>query len=256
MKALKKVICVLASVCILLCLASCSAVSEKGGTEAKTEISEEKKTQTGKTTESAEAEITTKAGEEVTLGYFEKAEKLSLGKISEKGYENKSAGFKISSLGESWKEATPKQIASSFNCGIDQDSGKALYSISEDASLYYLCDVMYVNKDDDSVVSVSLLENEKGKNLESILLEDEGNDLVKGFESSQELMYIKIANKKAACKKITYFRTQDIVEIPNLTEYDIFLLSKDKKQAVKIVIVCIEGKTEIDEIVKHFVALE
>ena len=170
----------------MLCLASCSAA--ENGTEEKSEAasSTTNALQTENETK-ASAELQTEAGEEVTLGYAAMAEKLSLGNITKEGYENESAGFKIENLGDSWKETGVNQIANAFDCGIDPDTNKAIYSISEDASLYYLCDVMYTNKDDDSVISVSLLENENGVDLSGVVLEDEGSNLVKGFENSEEL---------------------------------------------------------------------
>lgn len=248
---MKKIICILTLVCVAVSFAACKAETEnKVTTETQSTTLE---VETEPTTEgTTSAEISTSKGEKVTVGAVEKSEKLTLGEISESGYENKSAGLKIENLGDGWKEEEPKQIATAFDSGIDEETGKALYSISEDASLYYLCDVMYVNQNDDSVVSVSLLKNEKGKDLSKIVLEEEGSQDVKGYDAKEELIYLNIAGKKAACKKTVYERSTDIVKLPNVNEYDVFFLSKDKKQAVKVVIVCFDGKTDVNKILEHF----
>ena len=254
---MKKIICILISLSLVLSLAACSSKSKKDETTATTATSSESTsiTAAASTTGATTAvEVPTKKGEKVTLGYVE-SETLTLGEITGNSYENKSAGFRIEDLGDDWKETDVAQIAQAFDGGKDQETGKAIYSISEDGSLYYICDVMYVNVENESVVSVSLLQNEKGQDLTDIVLEDEGNALVKGFKNTNELMYVNIAGKKAVCKKINYTKTKNFAKIPNITEYDIFFMTKDKKQAIKVVIVSLDPNVSLEDIAAHFVAV-
>lgn len=254
---MKRIICIFITLSVAFSLAACAAKENKAETATASTNAESTSTTVpaSKAEEAVSVEVPTKKGEQVTLGSVEGDGKLTLGEITDNGYENKSAGFKIEGLDDSWNETPVNYVVQAFDGGTDPETGKAVYSISEDGSLYYLCDVMYVNKNNESVISVSLLENENGEDLSKIVLEDEGNSLVKGFTNTSELMYINIAGQKAACKKIHYKKTKNFAKIPDVTEYDVFFLSKDKKQAIKVVIVCFGNEVSVEDIAKCFVKI-
>ncbi len=181
---------------------------------------------------------------------------FKLGKVEGNDYINKSAGFKITGLDEKWVQSTPEQISTIYDSGIDEATGKAYSSNSTDGSQNYLYDVLYTNSDSDEVISVSLLEYDGENELDNEIPDYEGSDTIDGFNDSSELLYLDVAGRKTACKKVSYVKTNNVANIPNITEYEFYMMSASKQQVIKIVIVCFEGQDGVEEILKHFVSTE
>ena len=196
-------------------------------------------------------ETPTKNNEEVKISVIKSREKFSLGRTKESGYINESAGFRITGLDEKWKESKPQQISSLFNTGIDADTGKA-YSLEESGGRRYMYDVFYTNVDTDEVISVSLLENDGKNGLSSDIPVNTPDDELDGFTHHSELIYLDFAGEKISCKKIQYSRKKNLIEVPDLTEYEIYMMPAGRNQILKIVIVCYDNKTKIEDMLKHF----
>ena len=224
-------------------------VSCKSDTNKKEDVSGV--TQQAETSKNTENEEETDENE-VTIPVVENAEKFTLGKISENDYINESAGFKITGLDEKWKQSSPQEIANVYDSGIDPSTGKAYSSNSDDGSQNYLYDVLYTNSDSDEVISVSLLEYSGDNELNDVIPINDESDAIDGFLNTSELIYLEVAGKKTACKKITYVKTSNVADIPDVTDYEIYLMSSSCKQVIKIVVVCFEGEEGIEDILKHF----
>ena len=253
---IKKAICIALCVVLALCFSSCKA-DKKGESETETnETQSETVSENNVSTTAAKAEkkaeIIPEIGEDVTITVIKNVEKFELGKIKNNNYYNKSAGFKIVGLDNAWSQSTPEQIAMIYDSGVDPDTGKAYASNSEDGSQNYIYDVMYNNKVTDEVISVSLLEySGDGEGLdEEIPMSDASNE-IEGFNDSAQLIYLNFAGKKAACKKIRYVKQNNIAKIPDLTEYEIYMMSASYRQVLKIVVVCFDGQPDIDDILEH-----
>ncbi len=187
--------------------------------------------------------------EEAVIETLKDKTEFTFGKTEGNEYINESAGFKITGLDEKWKQSTPQQIKSIYGGGIDPSTGKAC---SEDG---YICDVLYTNSESDSVVSVSLIESEEGEFSDEITLND-GSDSMDGFKDSAELVELDLAGRKIPCKKIRYVKEKNIAKVPDVTEYELYLLPSGKKQLIRVVIVCFEEKEKAEDILKHFVSTE
>ena len=220
---MKKIICLALAAAISLCFVSCKAEDAKNKKSAETEI--------------------------VTVQAVEDKEEFTFGKTEGKEYINESAGFKITGLDDKWKESTPQQIKSIYGGGIDPSTGKA------GSPEGYICDVLYTNSETDSVVSVSLLEKE-GEELSDEITVNDGSDSMDGFKDSGEIVTLDFAGRRIPSKKIKYVKEKNIAKVPDITEYELYLLPSGKKQMIRVVIVCFEDKEKAEDILKHFVSLK
>ncbi len=244
---------------LALCFASCKADKKSGGSEGEAAVSESVTKQAQATTKAAnapKAEIIPQNNEDVRITVLKNHETFTLGEGNDDGYINKSAGFKIEGLGSEWRESSPQQIANIFDSGVDPSTGKAYSSNSEDGSQNYLYDIMYTNVKTDEVMSVSLLEYSGETALDDEIPMGGTSSSIDGFTDKEELIYLNFAGKKVSCKKVNYVKTKNIAKVPDVTEYEIYMMSSSCKQVIKIVIVCFDGQPNIDDILKYFKSTE
>ncbi len=251
---MKKLLCILLSAALLFSFAACKADKNGESSASGSAVSEGENAASSGKKDGENEKNASEGGEssEVKISVLADKEEFTLGEIKDNNYYNKSAGFQITDLGEKWSQTSPRQIAQIYDSGIDSATGKAYSTDSVDGSQSYLYDVMYTNEDTNEVISVSLLESESEDGLSDEIPMGEGTDDIDGFSDEEELTYLSVAGRRLSCKKVSYVRKKGAVKIPNLTEYEVYMMSSSFKQVVKIVIVCFDDQTDVEDILKHF----
>lgn len=242
------------AVCLALVLTALTGCATKSNTQP---------TASGSAAVSSDADAsTTAAGEpetagnmpadlpkEVRVSALEGTDDITFGKTEGVHYVNESAGIEISGLDDKWSAIDQETVALIYDTAVDRDTGKAYGNNSDDGAITNLYDVMLRNDDTDEVISVSLYQRADGGKFDTAFPEQE-TEPIKGLNDSEERLWLEVAGKPSACRKISY-QPSSVVKIPAMTEYDIYYLSGSKKQMVQIVLVTVDGKSDVNALLKH-----